>query len=72
MRIRHGNIGEQQRDGVSLPAALKDDLAALLAECLVSELREDNVARGQNVEKPTVESPSGTDRGMRNLAKNQG
>ncbi len=72
MRTRHGHIGDERRQRVPLPAPLQADLAAILAECLVAELREDDVARVQNVEKPTVACPGGTDRGTRNLAKDNG
>ncbi len=58
----HGRIHNERRQGAPLPASLQADLAAILAECLVAELREDDVARVQNVEKPTVACPGGTDR----------
>ena len=72
MRNRDSHIGDIRRPGVPLPAPLQADLASILAECLVAELREDNVARGQKVEKPTVESPRGTDRETRNVAEDKG
>ena len=62
---------EQQCPGMLLPTALKDELAAILAECLIAELREEHIACVQDVEKPTVNSPGGTDRGTRNLAEDK-
>ncbi len=52
-----------------LPTALKDELAAILAECLIAELREEHIACVQDVEKPTVNSPGGTNQKAPNVAE---
>ncbi len=45
-----------------LPAALKADLAAILADALVAELREEDASRAQDAMEATVDFPGGTDR----------
>ncbi len=67
-----GRIGETRRHGMPLPAALKDDLAAILADALVAELREEDATQAWDAKEATVKSPGGTDRGTRNLAKDKG
>ncbi len=69
MENPHDRIGNTRRQRMPLPAALQEDLAAILADVLVAELREEDASQ---VQKATVESPGGTDRGTRNLAKDNG
>ena len=57
---------EDQRGEKTLPPALRSDLASILADVLVAELRE------QNASNSTVGSRRGVNRKVRNLLKSQG
>ncbi len=72
MGNRDGHIGDIPRPGVPLHAPLQADLAASLSDALVAELREEDASRAQDAMEATVLSPGGTDRGTRNLAKDNG
>ena len=65
------SIGDIRRPGVALPAPPQADLAAILADALVADVREEDAAQARDAKERMVKSPSGTDRGMRNLAKNK-
>ncbi len=69
MRNRDGRIGDERRQRVPLLAPRQADLAGILADTLVADVREEDTRR---VQKATVESPRGTDRGTRNLMEDKG
>ena len=58
----HGRIGDKRRPGVPLPAPPQMELATLLAECLIADMRD----------KVMVKSPRGIDRGTRNPVEDNG
>ncbi len=66
MGQRDGHIVDERRQGVRSLAPREADLAALWADVLVADRRE------EDMNKVTDNSPRGIDRGTRNLAKDNG
>ncbi len=58
MGKQDSRVGDERRQRMPLPAALKDDLGVILGDVLVMELREEDASQ---VQKATVEPPGGTD-----------